>query len=113
MSQPDSPPQRCAHCLAAVAARDPVRATIGGVEHVFCCPGCRGVFALLHEEGLDRRYYAERRWRERGPTPGILRAAGPPPRDDLTAYEVRDAGGSEAELESSIDGIRCASCVWL
>jgi Cu2+-exporting ATPase len=112
MSQPDPPP-RCAHCLAAVPARDPVRATIGGVEHVFCCAGCRGVFALLHDEGLDRRYYAERRWRERGPTPGILRAAGPAPRDDLTAYEVREAAGSEAELELSIDGIRCASCVWL
>ncbi|HSM91989.1 MAG TPA: heavy metal translocating P-type ATPase metal-binding domain-containing protein, partial [Anaeromyxobacteraceae bacterium] len=83
MSRPDPAPPRCAHCLAALTARPPVRATIDGVERAFCCAGCRAVFALLHDEGLDRRYYAERRWRERGPTPGILRAAGPAPRDDL------------------------------
>jgi Cu2+-exporting ATPase len=91
-----------------------VRQTVDGVERSFCCAGCRGVFALLHDEGLDQRYYAERRWSEHGPTPGILRAAGPAPKDDLAAYDVRDAaGGAEAELELSIDGIRCASCVWL
>ena len=83
-------PELCAHCLAEMAAREPVLATIGGVARSFCCAGCRGVFALLHEEGLDRRYYADRRWTETGPTPAILRAAGPAQRDDLSAFDVRE-----------------------
>jgi Cu2+-exporting ATPase len=113
MSSGDPRP-RCDHCLADLAGRAPVVATLEGVEHRFCCAGCRGVFALLHEEGLDRRYYADRRWSETGPTPAILRAAGPLARDDLSAYDVRpSAGGASAELELAIDGIRCASCVWL
>jgi Cu2+-exporting ATPase len=109
-SEPARP--RCDHCLAEVGS--PVVATIGGTERRFCCSGCRAVFTLLHDEGLDGRYYADRRWNEVGPTPAILRAAGPAPKDDLTAFDVRALpAGGEAELTLSIDGIRCASCVWL
>jgi Cu2+-exporting ATPase len=114
MSSPEPSANRCAHCLAPLGRREPIVATIDGAEHAFCCAGCRGVYALLHEEGLDRRYYADRRWTEVGPTTAILRAAGPAPRDDLSAFEVEAVpGGGEASVELAIDGIRCASCVWL
>jgi Cu2+-exporting ATPase len=114
MSSPDAAAARCDHCLAALRGGEGVVAQVEGVERRFCCAGCRGVYLLLRDEGLDRRYYADRRWAEVGPTPALLRAAGAPPRDDLSAYDLRtspDGGG--AELELSIDGIRCASCVWL
>jgi len=109
MSTPDAPAPRCDHCLAELGP-EPIIATLDGASRRFCCAGCSGVFALLHAEGLDRRYYADRRWTETGPTPAILRAGGPSPRDDLSAYErVEAPDGAEASVELSIDGIRCAS----
>ncbi|BDG01905.1 heavy metal translocating P-type ATPase [Anaeromyxobacter oryzae] len=96
---------RCDHCLADFPAREAVRAEIAGAPRVFCCAGCRGVFQLVHDEGLAA-YYDTRRWSETGP-------AGAAPLD-LAAFEgaVREAGGI-AEVDVAIDGIRCASCVWL
>jgi Cu2+-exporting ATPase len=95
----------CDHCLAPVPARDRIREEIAGRERVFCCAGCRGAYRLIHDEELDR-YYAERRWNEVGPPP--------PAAIDLAAFRaaVREEGGT-AELDLLVDGIRCASCVWL
>jgi Cu2+-exporting ATPase len=95
----------CDHCLAPLAARETVREEVGGVPRAFCCAGCLGAYRLIHDEGLDR-YYADRRWEEVGPAaPTAL---------DLGAFlaQVREVSDG-AELDLSIDGIRCASCVWL
>jgi P-type Cu2+ transporter len=95
----------CDHCLAPVAPGAEVLDQVAGVERRFCCPGCQGAYRLIHGEGLGR-YYAERRWTEVGPQAQAAL--------DLAAFQaaVRRAGG-EAELDLAIDGIRCASCVWL
>ena len=95
----------CEHCLLEFPAREAVRAEVAGRERLFCCAGCRGVFQLVHEEGLGA-YYDRRRWTEVGPSPGGA--------IDLPAFRdaLREAGGA-AELDLAIDGIRCASCVWL
>ncbi len=98
----------CEHCLLAFPEREAVRADIDGASHVFCCAGCRGVYALVHAEGLDA-YYATRRWDGPGaPVRGDGADA------DLPAFRaaVRHGEG-EDELELYVDGIRCASCVWL
>jgi Cu2+-exporting ATPase len=97
---------RCDHCLADFPAAEAVRETIGGTARVFCCGGCLGVYRLVVGEGLGA-YYATRRWD----------APGAPPleqRDDATAFRdaVRHLEG-EDEIEVYVDGIRCASCVWL
>jgi P-type Cu2+ transporter len=96
---------RCDHCLADFPEREAVREAVAGAPRVFCCAGCRGVFQLVHDEGLAA-YYETRRWSETGPA-----AAGAL---DLAAFEaaVRSEGGA-AELDVAIDGIRCASCIWL
>jgi P-type Cu2+ transporter len=98
-------PLRCDHCLADLAERDAVRAEVAGAAHVFCCAGCRGVFQLVHDEGLAA-YYDTRRWTEIGPAQAQAL--------DLARFReaVRDEDGA-AELDVAIDGIRCASCVWL
>jgi P-type Cu2+ transporter len=95
----------CDHCLAKVPPGAEVRDRVAGAERRFCCTGCLGAYRLIHDEGLDR-YYAERRWTEVGPPAQAAL--------DLAAFQaaVREADG-EAELDLAIDGIRCASCVWL
>ncbi|HET6439518.1 MAG TPA: heavy metal translocating P-type ATPase [Anaeromyxobacter sp.] len=95
----------CDHCLAKVPPGEERREVVAGAERLFCCAGCRGAYRLIHEEGLGR-YYAERHWVEVGPAAAAHL--------DLPAFQaaVREVEG-EAELSLAIDGIRCASCVWL
>jgi Cu2+-exporting ATPase len=98
---------RCDHCLVEFPARAAVTESIDGTTRTFCCGGCRGVYRLLADEGLSS-WYETRRWDGPGaPVPAD-------PRDDLSAFRdgVRQVGGEE-EVELYVDGIRCASCVWL
>ncbi|HET9552400.1 MAG TPA: heavy metal translocating P-type ATPase, partial [Anaeromyxobacteraceae bacterium] len=105
---------RCDHCLAPFPEKEAVRLGGGdGGEKVFCCTGCRGVWELLRDEGLGR-FYAERRWDEPGLPPGLRTAdGGRAPPADLSAYAVAAAPDGAAEVDVAIEGIRCASCVWL
>src|SRR5262245_11780291 len=100
----------CAHCGLSVAA---ARAAADGTP-AFCCEGCRAVYALLHEHGLER-YYA-------------LRAAAdtelaPARRTDRTHAELDDPTvrarlggprpGGLVSAELYLEGVHCAACVWL
>ena len=98
---------RCDHCLLDFPEREAVRAEVAGASRIFCCAGCRGVFELVTAEGLGK-FYAERAWAEVG------LAAQPDARLDPSAFEgaVRVADGI-AEARLLVEGIRCASCVWL
>jgi len=97
---------RCEHCLLEFPAREAVRERAGEAEVVFCCAGCAGVYRLIQAEGLGG-FYAGRRWEE----PGL---AGTPGTADPAAFaeQVRVVGEAR-EVDLAIDGIRCASCVWL
>jgi P-type Cu2+ transporter len=99
---------RCDHCLVAFPAREAVREVVGGAERTFCCAGCLGVYRLVSDEGLGA-YYETRRWD--GPGSPVGEVAGGA---DAGAFRdaVRHAAG-EDEVEVYVDGIRCASCVWL
>jgi len=98
---------RCDHCLLEFPEREAVRQEIGGRLRHFCCAGCAGVYRIVVGEGLAR-FYEGRRWEEPGlaATPGGV---------DPGAFEplLREVGPGERELDLAIDGIRCASCVWL
>jgi Cu2+-exporting ATPase len=95
----------CDHCMLEVSERDAVRDEIDGENRIFCCHGCDGIYRLIHSEGLDDFYAKRRDW-----TPG--------PADDtsmdLTAFlDGLRPVGDEVETDLVLDGIRCASCVWL
>jgi len=98
---------RCDHCLLEFPEREAVREEVGGAPRTFCCAGCAGVYRLIVGEGLSR-FYQGRRWDEPGPPPATGAA-------DPGAFEplLREVGDGERELDLAIDGIRCASCVWL
>jgi Cu2+-exporting ATPase len=95
----------CDHCMLEVSERDAVYDTINGLKKVFCCHGCNGIYRLLRNEGLDEFYVKRREW-----TPG-------PAEDrsvDVAAFsDGLKPAGDQIETDIVIDGIRCASCIWL
>jgi Cu2+-exporting ATPase len=76
---------------------------VEGEADAFCCGGCEAAAAIIRGAGLDR-YYAER-------------AACPPRPEPLAGawtsvpVEARRDGTVAARLV--VDGLRCASCVWV
>ncbi len=95
----------CDHCLLKVSERDAVYDDCNGQRKVFCCHGCSGIYRLIKSEGLEEFYQKRREW-----TPG--------PAEDKTVDVSIFLDGlrpvkNEIETDILIDGIRCASCVWL
>lgn len=89
----DRPAGRCPHCGTAVE---------GGAD-AFCCHGCELAAAIIRGAGLER-YYTERQAfapRPEPVEPGWDRVA------------VEPAGGGTVRARLQVDGLRCASCVWL
>lgn len=87
----------CPHCGTLVRST-----TAPGVE-VFCCGGCEAANAIIRGAGLER-YYQTRT--EVAPRPR--------PRGDRwdQVEPLQHADGS-CEVRFAIDGLRCASCVWV
>ena len=98
---------RCTHCDGAVPA-GLVRAA---APHQFCCAGCATAFAVLHQHGLDGYYgLAERRERPVLPTGRSYEEF------DHSAFHelyVRRATDGLSRVDLYLEGIHCASCVWL
>ncbi|MHB8845231.1 MAG: heavy metal translocating P-type ATPase [Nitrospirota bacterium] len=95
----------CDHCLLPMDERDAVHVNVDGAPKVFCCHGCSGVYQLIHSEGLDDFYARRRAW---VPGPAALHSV-----DAASFSETLRKAGDEIETDLVLDGIRCASCVWL
>ena len=97
----------CVHCGLEVPAGavDPDQST------QFCCAGCKTAFSILHEHGLDRYYeFAEQRG-----TPVRLTGRTYEDFDHPAFHElyVRLRADGLAEVDLYLEGVHCASCVWL
>ncbi len=97
---------RCDHCLLEFPEREAVRVEAAPGK-AFCCGGCAAVWQLIQGEGLSG-FYAGRKWEEAG----LAALPGSADPSDFAPL-VHGAAGGHSELELAIDGIRCASCVWL
>jgi Cu2+-exporting ATPase len=97
----------CAHCGLDV----PAGLVDAEASRQFCCGGCRAAYAILHEHGLDRYYdFAERRG-------APVRSSGRRFEEfDHTVFQnlyVRALPNGLVEAELYLEGVHCASCVWL
>ena len=104
-------PDRCHHCLdplppdgGSVGRRD-------GREYHFCCRGCLGAWLIITGAGLGD-YYRKRSFDDSGGMSEVFELEYD---DQLLARHVRSGQGSEDgdELAFLVEGIRCATCVWL
>ena len=84
---------RCPHCGIAVE----------GPEDHFCCAGCEMADAIIRGAGLER-YYLERE--AFAPRPEPLSGG-------WDALPVEERPDGLCEIRLAIDGLRCASCVWV
>jgi Cu2+-exporting ATPase len=76
---------------------------VEGPDDAFCCPGCELAARIIREAGLER-YYAERT--DFAPRPE-------PDGGDWTRVPVTADAAGHCEARLVVDGLRCASCVWL
>ena len=75
----------------------PFRLQEGDEQRIFCCRGCRQVYGLVAEQGLEALVEAGRR---RSRTTGT--------REQIMSYQ-----GPLEQVELGINGMWCSSCAWL
>ena len=106
----------CDHCLLPVAERNAVFDDRPSGRKVFCCHACRAIYRMIQDEGLGE-FYQKREWQTSG-IPKPLRISddtdAKTPHEDAAALATFIRGdGVVKEADLMIDGIRCASCIWL
>lgn len=95
----------CFHCGLPVAAGSSWSVAIDGSLRAMCCPGCEAVAQGIVDAGLSAYYQS----RDGFAAPSEGTALVPP---QLALYDKPLAGG-DADALFSLEGIRCAACVWL
>jgi Cu2+-exporting ATPase len=105
MARPDQ--HLCVHCGDSFPPQDLVTETFAGKALEFCCHGCRGAYLIIQGAGLESFY--ERRDRQ---TDALKEADGKHFDDQYLGQFVKHHD-EFAEICLILDGIRCASCVWL
>lgn len=100
----------CFHCGLPVPVGSHWSVHIDDIEQPMCCPGCEAVAHAIVDNRLTD-YYRNRQTLPQGvaePIPEALTLYDTP---ELSAQFTNSEGGGEATL--SVEGIRCAACVWL
>ncbi len=95
----------CAHCGQPTFAAD-------NESRVFCCNGCMGAYAMIHELGLED-FYALRR--DAKPSLSVAR------NDRIAILNNLEAAGVAihhypdglCSVRLAIDGVHCGACTWL
>jgi Cu2+-exporting ATPase len=95
-------PAACFHCGLPVPANSRWAVAVDGLRRAMCCPGCEAVTASIVASGFADYY----RTRTEFAAPAEPEALAPA---ELALYD----DGEASEAIYSVDGIRCAACVWL
>jgi Cu2+-exporting ATPase len=100
----------CFHCGLPVPAGSHWTVRIDETDQPMCCPGCEAVAQAIVHNGLTDYY------RSRQSLPDGVAEVVP---EALSLYDAPELAGQftgrhgNAEATLSIEGIRCAACVWL
>lgn len=100
----------CTHCGLPV----PAGLVQPGSATQFCCAGCETVYAVIRDNGFEKFYQMRSgdRW-----TAAAGRATGRryDEYDDAAFQDVycRPCGGELRSIDLVVEGVHCASCVWL
>lgn len=101
-------PEACFHCAAPVPAGSDIRQQREDSTIRFCCHGCKGAYLLITGSGLDVFYQRRKLPDEPFKTNGRDKEYSPS-QLDRHVYQYEES----AAIDIIIDGIHCASCVWL
>ena len=97
----------CAHCGLPV----PSGLVEPGANRQFCCSGCATAWELIHAAGLERYYrFDERRGKAVASTGRWYEEFDHPA---FEALYVRTRPDGLRQVELYLEGVHCASCVWL
>lgn len=108
MPTQQSTPLICDHCGIEIPEDDLRTAVIGQQTKHFCCHGCHGAYLIIQGAGLDD-FYRKRSWAE----PGIPEHAYDQHYTSEYLEKFITRRDDTAEIILLIEGIRCATCVWL
>ncbi|EJN07949.1 heavy metal translocating P-type ATPase [Herbaspirillum sp. YR522] len=101
-------PALCFHCGQPLDGPG-LQLDIGGALRDLCCVGCHSVAALIVEAGCDEFYLRRSAPSARVPPEQLVPA-------ELALFDTIDGaapGAAGDTLVLSVDGLRCAACVWL
>lgn len=101
--------ENCIHCNLPIPAADLVVDRIDGEELHFCCHGCHSAYRIICGAGL-KNFYQKREWSEQGVPETVYETAFD---DEILAGHVSTNADGQAEISFVVEGVRCASCVWL
>ena len=102
--------QSCFHCGLPVPAGSAWSVVIEDVAQPMCCPGCEAVAQAIVDNDLTD-YYRTRQSLPEGAAAIVPDALGLYDAPELASQFQGENGKAEATL--SVEGIRCAACVWL
>lgn len=106
ISPPNSFPL-CDHC-GLPCDQHLIADEVNGKAVNFCCHGCQGAYLIITGAGLGQ-FYARRSWHEQGVPDAVFQTAY---HDEYLKPFIRETEEG-AEISLLIEGIRCATCVWL
>lgn len=97
----------CSHC-ALPCQPVLIEDSINGQATTFCCHGCQGAYRIITGAGLGQ-FYQRRDWSEQGVPDAVFQTTY---HEEYLAQFIRQTE-TGTEISLLIEGIRCATCVWL
>jgi Cu2+-exporting ATPase len=93
----------CFHCGLPAPVDSRWHASIDGITRPMCCPGCAAAAQAIIDGGFGD-YYGSR-------TEYAAQAGDNPA--EAAALDLYDEQGNSGDASFTVEGIRCAACVWL